>query len=291
MKTLQSLCSHVRLPGLLLFAALIIGCVSDKDKAWLELEEAVEKEAKALPQQINEEMLVTKIKLNDDMLVMTFSVISDDENMTPEMFRSNRETFKSAMLSAGLSDTESRHILELCKAAEVQMKIVLKFTHQSQTVEVVVPVNEIDEALQGTLAAGDDNSDSDSLAAGDEEDEVEQARTALRGQMPTMRSQLPMVIEDGMTWTGVSYDGDNVTYVYTMDEEKIGGSVSQAYEGQQALLKNNIKVNFQGGDNTVKAFLQTCIQAGSGLIYSFVGDTTGESVSVRFKPSELANLL
>ncbi|MDY4030818.1 MAG: hypothetical protein SOY69_06350, partial [Alloprevotella sp.] len=207
-------------------------------------------------------------------------------------FRSNRETFKSTMLSAGLSDTESRHILELCKAAEVQMKIVLKFPYQSQTVEVVVPVNEIDEALQGTLAAGDDNSDSDSLAAGDEEeDEVEQARTALRGQMPTMRSQLPMVIEDGMTWTGVSYDGDNVTYVYTMDEEKIGGSVSQAYEGQQALLKNNIKVNFQGGDNTVKAFLQTCIQAGSGLIYRFVGDTTGESVSVRFKPSELANLL
>ena len=32
MKTLQSLCSHVRLAGLLLFAALIIGCVSDKDK-------------------------------------------------------------------------------------------------------------------------------------------------------------------------------------------------------------------------------------------------------------------
>ena len=292
MKTLQSLCSHVRLAGLLLFAALIIGCVSDKDKAWLELEEAVEKEAKALPQQIEEGMLATEIKLNDDMLVMTFSVTSDDEYMTPEMFRSNRETFKSAMLSAMQNDTESRHILELCKAAEVQMKIVLKFPHHSQTVEVVVPVNEIDEALQGTLAAGDDNSDSDSLAAGDEEeDEVEQARTALRGQMPTMRSQLPMVIEDGMTWTGVSYDGDNVTYVYTMDEEKIGGSVSQAYEGQQALLKNNIKVNFQGGDNTVKAFLQTCIQAGSGLIYSFVGDTTGESVSVRFKPSELANLL
>ena len=41
----------------------------------------------------------------------------------------------------------------------------------------------------------------------------------------------------------------------------------------------------------MKAFLQTCIQAGSGLIYRFVGDTTGESVSVRFKPSELANLL
>ena len=292
MKTLQSLCSHVRLAGLLLFAALIIGCVSDKDKAWLELEEAVEKEAKALPQQINEEMLATEIKLNDDMLVMTLSVTPDDEYMTPEMFRSNREIFKSAMLSAMQNDTESRHILELCKAAEVQMKIVLKFPHHSQTVEVVVPVNEIDEALQGTLAAGDDNSDSDSLAAGDEEeDEVEQARTALRGQMPTMRSQLPMVIEDGMTWTGVSYDGDNVTYVYTMDEEKIGGSVSQAYEGQQALLKNNIKVNFQGGDNTVKAFLQTCIQAGSGIIYRFVGDTTGESVSVRFKPSELANLL
>ena len=291
MKTLQSLCSHVRLAGLLLFAALIIGCVSDKDKAWLELEEAVEKEAKALPQQINEEMLATEIKLNDDMLVMTFSVTPDDEYMTPEMFRSNRETFKSAMLSAMQNDTESRHILELCKAAEVQIKIVLKFPHHNQTVEVVVPVNEIDEALQGTLAAGDDNSDSDSLAAGDEEDEVEQARTALRGQMPTMRSQLPMAIEDGMTWTGVSYDGDNVTYVYTMDEEKIGGSVSQAYEGQQALLKNNIKVNFQGGDNTVKAFLQTCIQAGSGLIDRFVGDTTGESVSVRFKHSELANLL
>ena len=78
MKTLQSLCSHVRLAGLLLFAALIIGCVSDKDKAWLELDEAVEKEAKALPQQIEEGMLATEIKLNDDMLVMTFSVTSDD---------------------------------------------------------------------------------------------------------------------------------------------------------------------------------------------------------------------
>lgn len=288
MKTIHALCSPRQFAGLLLLfvAALVAGCASDKDKAWLDLEELVEKENKTCPEDMGEGLTITSVTLEDDQLVMKADISADEEDVTPDLLRQNREQFKMGMFADLKDDADTRKMCELCVKAEVQIKIVFHFRRYGEDVQLVVPVNEIEEALQGKVSV-----DMDEDSRVQEDDEVEQARIALRGQIPTMRSQLPMVIEDGMTWTGVSYDGDNVTYVYTIDEEKIGGSVSQAYEGQQALLKNNIKVNFQGGDNTVKAFLQTCIQAGSGLIYSFVGDTTGESVSVRFKPAELVNLM
>lgn len=292
MKTFQDFCSRSRLASLLLLfaAALITGCISDKDKAWVELEEAVEEGNKTCPQNMGDGMTLTSLSIDDNVLEMKFGIDSDDEDVTPSVFRQYRQVFKTTMLQGLVGDADTRELLNLCVKAEVQMKVTLHFQGYSETVQIVIPINEIEEALNGDLSAAD--TDEDSVAVDEEvtADETEQALVSLRGQIPIMRNQLPMTIDEGTTWTDVSFDNANVTYIYSVDEAQLGGSVGEMLQSQQALLKNNIKVNMQNGDNTMKAFLQTCIQAGSGLIYRFVGDTSGESVSVRFSPSELSNL-
>lgn len=277
MKTTHALCSPRQFAGLLLLfvAALVAGCASDKDKAWLDLEELVEKENKTCPADVGEGLTLTSLTLEDDQLVMKVDISADEEDVTPAFLRQNRELFKMDLFADLKDDAYTRKMCELCVKAEVQIKIVFHYRRYGEDVQLVLPVNEIEEALQGKVSA--------------DMDEVEQARNALRGHIHALRSQLPTVLENGLTCTGVNYDYENVTYIYLVDENSLGSTVSQIYGSQQAMVKNNIKVNFQSGYNTSKAFLQTCIQAGSGLIYRYIGNTTGESVNVRFTPSELAN--
>lgn len=288
MKTLQSLCSHVRLAGLLLFAALIIGCVSDKDKAWLELEELVEKENKTCPEDMGEGLTLTSLTLEDDQLLIKVDISADEEDVTPAFLRQNRELFKKGMFADLKDDAETRKMCELCVKAEVQIKIVFHFRRYGEDVQLVVPVNEIEEALQRQSSSS--TSEEDSLVEEEEtaDDDAEQARIAIRTEVANMTRRLPMNMEAGLDWTGISYDGSNLIYVYTVDESN--GTVDETLAGREAIIKYTMKARIRDGGSTMKTLVELLVQASSGIIFQYVGASTGQTVSPRLSPAELTAL-
>ncbi len=297
MKTIHALCSPSRLAGLLLLfaAALIVGCNSEKDNAWLELEEEMEKENKTCPEDLGNGLTLTSVILEDDQLVMKVDISADEEDVTPAFFRQNRELFKMGMFADLKDDADTRKMCELCVKAEVQIKMVFHFQRYGEDVQLVVPVNEIEEALQSQSSSSTMDQDSlvEELAPVVEEeetadDDAEQARIAIRTEVASLTRQLPMNIEAGLDWTDISYDGSNLIYVYTMDESN--GTVNETLAGREAIMKNTMKAQFRDGDSTIKTLVELLVQANSGVIFQYVGASTGQTVSPRLSSAELAAL-
>lgn len=290
MKTIHALCSPGRLAGLLLLfaAALIVGCNSEKDNAWLELEELVEKENKTCPEDLGEGLTLTSVTLEDDQLLMKVDISADEEDVTPAFLRQNRELFKMGMFAELENDADTRKMCELCVKAEVQIKMVFHFQRYGEDVQLVLPVNEIEEALQHQSSSS--TTEEDSLVEEEEtaDDDAEQARIAIRTEVASLTRQLPMNIEAGLDWTGISYDGSNLIYVYTMDESN--GTVNETLAGREAIMKNTMKAQFRDGDSTLKTLVELLVQANSGVIFQYVGASTGQTVSPRLSSAELAAL-
>ena len=77
-------------------------------------------------------------------------------------------------------------------------------------------------------------------------------------------------------------------YKVTIDEEKVAMAALKSNEEQ---MKQNIKGALNVSEPSLKIFLEACVKDNKGIVYRYVGDTSGENIEYLFTVAELKELL
>lgn len=93
----------------------------------------------------------------------------------------------------------------------------------------------------------------------------------------------------GMVVTRMYLSGDYVMYVAECDEDLI--SMDLLEQNKSSMLNEIRKMAGDKSNAEVAQFVKICANAGKGIGYSYVGDTSGKKVTVRLTNAELKRLL
>lgn len=104
----------------------------------------------------------------------------------------------------------------------------------------------------------------------------------LINQLAMENSNCPYPVEEGMDMVKVFDEGDNVVYVCQIDEKMYDLSL---LESAQDLIKQNMIEVLK--DPIAKKQLEIIASLDKGLVYRYLGDTSGESFDVVFSTDEL----
>lgn len=98
----------------------------------------------------------------------------------------------------------------------------------------------------------------------------------------TTNSQYPMGFGNGIIATHMSDEGDNVVYVYSVDECML--SIENIINIQDK-LKQSIVRGFS--DFSFKEFVRVVVALDKGLVYRYCGDISGETFEIAYTTNEL----
>lgn len=96
---------------------------------------------------------------------------------------------------------------------------------------------------------------------------------------------LPEEIEEGMTMTKITLEGDYITYHCSVDEDLYSISEIRA---SQSEIKQEMKAFLFGTDNSdIDDFKTICRSNNKGVAFKYVGIQTGNSHTIYIRPSEI----
>ena len=110
------------------------------------------------------------------------------------------------------------------------------------------------------------------------------AESKLKAAVEQANKEFPMTVEEGLSITGISLEGDYVVYDAKVDESLY--SIDLLKESK-AELKKSIIEELGSGDTDVKEMIKLCKEADKGIAYIYTGDQTDETCEVRIRPDEL----
>lgn len=120
-----------------------------------------------------------------------------------------------------------------------------------------------------------------------EETVAEKNMRFLKSQIEQANREFPQKLEEGITMNRMFLEGDYVVYQAEVDEDIIEMDL---LEMNKKNMKAAIKENLSTSDPEIKMFKNTCTKAEKGIAYKYVGDTSGQSVYIRFSCNELRSM-
>lgn len=93
----------------------------------------------------------------------------------------------------------------------------------------------------------------------------------------------------GMVVTRMYLSGNYVMYVAECDEDLI--SMDLLEQNKSSMLSELKKMASDKSNAEIHQFVKICANAGKGMGYTYVGDTSGTKVTVRITNAELKSLL
>lgn len=120
-----------------------------------------------------------------------------------------------------------------------------------------------------------------------EETVAEKNMRFLNSMIEQTNREYPQKLEEGITMERIFLEGDYVVYQAKVDEDVIDMDL---LEMNKKNMKLAIKENLSASDPEIKMFKNTCTKAEKGIAYKYVGDTSGQSVYIRFSCDELKNM-
>lgn len=120
-----------------------------------------------------------------------------------------------------------------------------------------------------------------------EETVAEKNMRFLKSQIEQANREFPQKLEEGITMKRMFLEDDYVVYQAEVDEDVIDMDL---LEMNKKNMKAAIKENLGTPDPEIKMFRNTCLKAEKGIAYKYVGDTSGQSVYIRFSCNELKNM-
>ena len=111
----------------------------------------------------------------------------------------------------------------------------------------------------------------------------------LNGQIAVTNLQMPMKVGEGLTIDKVYVDGNYVVYNCITDESLYP---IDALNDAKAEMKKAIAQDvFNLSDPTMVNFMKICVEAGKGIAYQYVGNTTGKKCFIGYSVFELRSVL
>lgn len=111
----------------------------------------------------------------------------------------------------------------------------------------------------------------------------ESTRRILEMQLEAERASLPMMIDEGMTMTDFSLEGDN--FVYTCEVDESIYSIDE-FKGNEELIKGEILSDITQ-DPQSKLIVNLCKTSNMDIVYRIVGDRSKRKVDLKISCKEL----
>lgn len=140
----------------------------------------------------------------------------------------------------------------------------------------------------GFLAAADkDNSSSDAVALLDDESELtaDDIRTALTEGLSEADDECPYEAGNGMSITSIKMSGNYAVYTVECDEDFV--SIASLKVSKSSVKETLIEELTSGNDDDVKSLIDNLKAIGGGIIYKYVGDTSGDVCNIKIEAEEL----
>ena len=175
---------------------------------------------------------------------------------------------------------------------DVKQGILLNFSNDRATLKQFIAAkcnlryeytdSQSDEQLIIDISA-DDLKNVNALVANPQE----LARRRVENFVTTGRLQLPLHIDEVTTLDDIIIEGDNVGYVYTIDETAIS---PDTIRGRLSILRENIKSSLKGEDLSMTMLVDALTNDHKGLIYRYFLSKSKERFDITFTPEEIKNL-
>lgn len=136
---------------------------------------------------------------------------------------------------------------------------------------------------------GNDNPDEEYVVIEEVmEESIEEKSLRLLTQMiEEENKKFPQKLEEGVIITKSVLDDDYVTYLVECDEDILDMDLLR---NNKSYMKDSIKKNLLSDNPAMKFALKIYINANKGIAYRYVGDTSGDSFTIKFPISELKDL-
>lgn len=111
----------------------------------------------------------------------------------------------------------------------------------------------------------------------------ESTRRMLEMQLEAERASLPMIIEEGITMTDFSLEGDNLVFICEVDESMY--SIDE-FKGNEDIIKDEIVLGLKE-DPQSKMLVNLCKTSNMDIVYRMVGDRSKRKVDLKISCKEL----
>ena len=116
----------------------------------------------------------------------------------------------------------------------------------------------------------------------------ELARKRVENFVTTGRLQLPLHVDEVTTLDDIIIEGDNVGYVYTLDETAISPDTIRERLG---VLRENIERSLRGEDLSMIMLVDALTNDHKGLIYRYFLNKSKERFDITFTPEEIEKIM
>lgn len=296
----------VRFMLVLLAVVLLAGCGQKRDS---NLKAIVEQENASCPYELEEGVTITKVEQVSDGTVAFFITLGEnfgsllDDNV-------GKETLKVGLLHWFTdSDSPFTEVVDAvideygtlgCAFQNADGK-KWKCEYQSYELESareennspVVDADEDEEAEEvaeeeAALPAREETPSYDQLvnSNGDELDSMsdEMLEEVLKLGISQADNNMPMDLGSGLTMKSIRLQGSNLLYTVECDEDQIPVELLEVAKDE---MKKSMIEMVKTGDSDMKFICKALVKTHRGMDFKYVGDTSGESVTVHLTTNEI----
>ena len=209
----------------------------------------------------------TSATLDGDNAVFTLSC--SEEAMNLDSLQQHEDLVKTGIIQSFATLNDENVQLLMDELVKADMGITYRFIGKTTggKLEVNVSADEIKKLKQSSAGSGDPDK-------------------LLETNIQMSNVQCPMSMGNGLVMNKVVREGDNVVYVYEVDENLISIDLLKSKEKELvAGLREEVKNSVN--DAAMTTFLKLCRAAHVGLGYRYVGATSGKTVTFFIPANEI----
>ena len=244
--------SMVLIGALLTFS----GCTNKKIQA------LVDESNKSFPMQMSEGVMAIGLDLEGDNIVFKYIVKEDAMNL--DAVENDKESMKSS-LSHMLNNGSSRKLVEISADEGVGLIFEYKVYDSDRVIRIEMSPDEVKQILNTPSSP----------------------ESRLKALIDNTTLQLPLKIDEGLIFTKINNDENNVIYVYEIDEDKVSlSSIKKNIKN----VKDAVVEELKGQNVAEKTFMKAVVENNKGLVYQYVGNVSNKTVDVVITLDELKQI-
>lgn len=134
-------------------------------------------------------------------------------------------------------------------------------------------------------ASNSGNKTTDSSSDKTTTDDKDVYKEALKAEIKDVNAKLPVKVEEGVTVTSFTVEGNDAVYYYMCEEPKV--SMDAILQAQQKMKVNTRQSLQTTNDPETIHLLRMLRGSGMGLIFRYKGTKSGRTVDVSYSSAEL----
>lgn len=208
---------------------------------------------------------LSKVAVEDTSVVLSLKMNESFVNL--DALKANPSMLKTTLKTLFIDPPYAvRELLELMIVCKKSLRCVYEGASSDKSASATLTVDDIQNLLDAKV------------------DEAEKNDARLEESIKISNLSCPVDLGNGLVMEGMQVEGDNVVYVYSLDETQ--ADIEQM-KTKTAQIRQGIRQSLSSNDPSLRQFVQMCVDCNKGIVYRYVGSTSGDILEISFLVSEL----